>query len=112
NVLRTRTTFSASQPNAKECRSAKSERALSRKARALAELLLDAQQLVVLCRPFASARTAGFDLSRVGGDGEISDRRVFSLARPMGDHRGVVSILSGFHGFERLGQRSDLIQLD
>ena len=50
----------------------------------LAELLLDAQQLVVLGDAVGPGRRAGLDLPAAGGDGEVGDRRVLGLARSGG----------------------------
>src|SRR5699024_294748 len=47
----------------------------------VAELFLDAQQLVVLRDPFGPCRCAGLDLTGVRGHGEIGDRGVLGLSR-------------------------------
>ena len=54
-----------------------------------AELLLDAQQLVVLRDAVAARRRAGLDLPAVRGDREVGDRRVLGLAAAVRHHRGV-----------------------
>src|SRR5689334_12440740 len=46
-----------------------------------AQLLLDAQQLVVLRHPVGAARRPGLDLTGVGGDREVGDGDVLGLAR-------------------------------
>src|SRR4051812_7067143 len=45
-----------------------------------AELLFDAQQLVVLGDAIGAARRARLDLPGARADGEVGDRRVFGLA--------------------------------
>src|SRR5512139_1541848 len=54
-----------------------------------AELLFDAQELVVLGQAIRARQRAGLDLPAVGGDGEIGDGRILGLARAMGHHRAV-----------------------
>ena len=54
-------------------RSARRERGAAAVRGRLAELLLDAQQLVVLGDAVAARRRAGLDLAAVGGDGEVGD---------------------------------------
>src|SRR5215211_3514802 len=56
-----------------------------RVGRALAELLLDPQELVVLRHPVRARRRAGLDLARRGADGEVGDRRVLGLAGAVRD---------------------------
>src|SRR5437763_1546539 len=58
-------------------------------ARGVAEVVLDAQQLVVLRDAIGSGRRAGLDLAAVGGDREVGDRRVLALARAVRHHRRV-----------------------
>src|SRR4051812_30361226 len=53
--------------------------------RGAAELLLDAQQLVVLGDAVGARRRAGLDLPGVDGDGNVGDRRVFGLAGAVAD---------------------------
>ena len=55
----------------------------------LAELLLDAQELVVLGHPVRARRRAGLDLPGVRGDREVGDEGVFGLARAVRDDRRV-----------------------
>ena len=80
--------------------------------RGLAELLLDAQQLVVLGDPVAAGRRAGLDLAAVGGDGEVGDGGVLGLARAVRHHRGVAAAVRQLDRVERLGERADLVDLD
>ena len=55
----------------------------------LAELLLDAQQLVVLGDPVGPGRGAGLDLAAVGGHGQVGDGGVLGLPRAVRHHAGV-----------------------
>src|SRR4051794_31216318 len=55
------------------------------------ELLLDAQQLVVLRDALAAGRGAGLDLPAVGGDGEVGDRGVLGLTRAVAHHAAVAA---------------------
>lgn len=48
-----------------------------------AELLLDAQDLVVLGEALGAARRAGLDLPGGEPHHQVGDERVFSLARPI-----------------------------
>src|SRR5579864_4067290 len=61
-------------------------------ARLGAELLFDAQQLVVLGQPVGTRQRAGLDLAAVGGDGEIGDSGVLGLARAMRHHGAVAGM--------------------
>src|SRR4051794_33602634 len=45
-----------------------------------AQLLLDADQLVVLGETVGAGERAGLDLPAIGGDGEVGDGRVLGLA--------------------------------
>src|SRR4051794_22814499 len=50
------------------------------------ELLLDAQQLVVLRHAVGPGRGSGLDLTAVGGHCEVGDGGVLGLARPVAHH--------------------------
>ena len=76
------------------------------------EVLLDAQQLVVLGDAVGAGQRAGLDLPAVGGHGEVGDGRVLGLARAVADHRGVAGARGHLDGVEGLGQRADLVDLD
>jgi ribosomal protein S18 acetylase RimI-like enzyme len=56
------------------------------------QLLLDAQQLVVLGDPVRAGRGAGLDLAAVGGHGEVGDGGVLGLARAVRHDRGVAPL--------------------
>src|SRR5690606_29571091 len=91
---------------------AAAERALSGVARGPAELLVDAQQAVVLRHAIGAAERAGLDLPRPGRHREVGDGVVLGLARAMGDDAGVPALVREADAVERLGQRADLVQLD
>ena len=76
------------------------------------EVVLDAQELVVLGDPVAARGRARLDLPAVGGDREVGDRDVLGLAAAVRHHRGVAGTTREHHGVERLRQRADLVDLD
>ncbi len=78
----------------------------------LAQLLLDAQELVVLGHPVRAGRRAGLDLTAVGGHGQVGDGGVLGLPRPVGHHAGIGVPGGQVHGLEGLGERPDLVDLD
>src|SRR5512133_1078284 len=61
--------------------------------RDVAEVFLDAQQLVVLGHAVRTRQRAGLDLARVGAHRDVGDGRVFGLAGTMADHGGVAGTL-------------------
>ncbi len=65
-----------------------------------------------LADAIAAAEAAGLDLAGVGGDREVRDERVFGLAGAMRDDRGVARGAGQADRVERLGQGTDLVQLD
>src|SRR5690606_4272236 len=56
----------------------------ARVAAGAVELVLDAEELVVLVDPLAAGRGTGLDLTGVDGDRQVGDRRV----QPAPPHRG------------------------
>ena len=80
--------------------------------RVVAELLFDAEELVVFRDPVRAAHRAGLDLAAVGGDGDVGDGAVFGLAGAVAEHGGVGVFLGHLHGIEGLGERADLVHLD
>src|SRR5262245_51228346 len=78
----------------------------------VAELLLDAQELVVLRHTIGSRGRARLDLPRVRGDRDVGDRRVLRLARAMRDDDPVAVPVRQLHRVQRLRQRPDLVHLD
>src|SRR5579885_2849022 len=73
------------------------------------QLLLDADQLVVLGQPIRAGETARLDLAAVGRDREVRNRRILRLARAMRHDGGVARALRHADGLERLAERADLI---
>src|SRR5450756_2017464 len=61
--------------------------------RGVVQLLLDAEQLVVLVDALAAGRRTGLELAGVGGYGEVRDGDVLGLATTVRDHRGVAVAL-------------------
>src|SRR5215208_5752050 len=77
-----------------------------------AQLLLDAQQAVVLGDALAAGGSARLELAGVGGDDEVGDGGVLRLAGAVADHGGPAGALGRLHGLKRLGERADLVELD
>jgi len=77
----------------------------------LVELLLDAQQLVVLGDSLGTGRRARLDLPGVGGHRQVGDGGVLRLARAVRDDGAVARLPRHVDGVERFGDRTDLIQL-
>jgi len=67
-------------------------------------LLLNSEELVVLGDAVGAAEGAGLDLARVGGHGDIGDRRVLGLAGAVADDGGVAVLLGELDGIEGLGE--------
>src|ERR1019366_6013237 len=80
--------------------------------RGVAEIALDAQQLVVLRDAIGAARAAGLDLARVRGDREIGDERVLGLAASMRNDGLIAVHARHLDRLEGLGHGADLVQLD
>src|SRR3954454_2983513 len=80
--------------------------------RLLAELLLDAQELVVFGGAVGARKGAGLDLTAIGGDREVGDGGILGFAGAVRHHRGVAGLVRHLDGGERLGQRADLVDLD
>mmetsp|Transcript_46027 Transcript_46027/g.144790 ORF Transcript_46027/g.144790 Transcript_46027/m.144790 type:complete len:536 (-) Transcript_46027:86-1693(-) len=79
---------------------------------AIPELLLDAQQLVVLCEPLGPARRTRLDLSRLEADGEVGDEGVLRLAGAVGRHHAPARLLCHVDRLDRLGDGADLVHLE
>ena len=77
-----------------------------------AQLLLDAQQPVVLGDALAAGRRAGLDLAGARRDDEVGDGRVLGLAAAMADDRRPAGLLRHLDAVQRLGERADLVELD
>mmetsp|Transcript_51016 Transcript_51016/g.119606 ORF Transcript_51016/g.119606 Transcript_51016/m.119606 type:complete len:386 (+) Transcript_51016:757-1914(+) len=85
--------------------------ARARVAAPVSQLLLDAQELVVLCQPLRSARSSSLDLPCAEADHEIRDEGVLRLARSVGDHDTPASKLGHACCLDGLRHRPDLIHL-
>src|SRR5690606_18738306 len=79
---------------------------------ARAQLLLDAQQLVVLGHAVAAAQRAGPDGGGGGGHGDVGDGGVLGLARTVRDHGRVLRRVGHGDGLQGLGEGADLVDLD
>src|SRR5579872_4905191 len=77
-----------------------------------AELLLDADELVVLGEAVGARQRAGLDLSAIGADRQIGDGCVLGFARAVRHDLGVIGATRQRHGFERLAKRTNLVDLD
>src|SRR6266702_5267011 len=88
------------------------ESASARVAGRIGEVLLDAQQLVVLGDPLATRRGAGLDLAGVRCDGEVGDERVVGLTGAVTDHAREPGTVGKRYRIERLADGTDLVDLD
>mmetsp|Transcript_38092 Transcript_38092/g.76335 ORF Transcript_38092/g.76335 Transcript_38092/m.76335 type:complete len:202 (-) Transcript_38092:853-1458(-) len=78
----------------------------------LAQLLLDAQQLIVLGETLGAAGRAGLDLACAEADGEVGDVGILGLTGPVRSHHAPARCLGILDGLDRLGNRSDLVDLE
>src|SRR5208282_1213814 len=69
-------------------------------------------QLVVLGDTIGATGGAGLDLTSVGSDGNVRNRRILGFAAAVADDGGVTVAASQLDGVERLRQRADLVHLD
>ena len=76
-----------------------------------AQLLLDAQQAVVLGDALRARQRAGLDLARAHGDRQVGDEGVLGLARAVRDDRRPAVAVRHLDRLQRLGQRADLVHL-
>src|SRR5450631_1191578 len=77
-----------------------------------AELFFNAEQLVVLGDAVSAADGAGFDLTYACGHRKISDESVFRFAGAVRHDGGIAVAAAEIDGFEGLGERADLVDLD
>src|SRR5688572_4769300 len=75
----------------------------------IAQVFLDAQQLVVLGHAVRTRERPGLDLARVRADGDVGDGRIFSLPGAVADHGGVAGALGHLDGGESFGECADLV---
>ena len=76
-----------------------------------AELLLDAEELVVFGEAVGAGERAGLDLPAVGGDGEVGDGGVLGFAGAVAHDGGEARAVGEIDGVEGLGQGADLVNL-
>eukprot|EP00754_Rhynchopus_humris_P045974 Rhum_TRINITY_DN5459_c0_g1::Rhum_TRINITY_DN5459_c0_g1_i1::g.17314::m.17314 len=76
------------------------------------QLLLNAQELVVLGGTLATARRAGLDLTRAQTDNEVRNVRVLGLTRPVRHHDGPAVLPAHLRRVDRLRDRADLVDLE
>ncbi|MPM30051.1 hypothetical protein SDC9_76593 [bioreactor metagenome] len=88
------------------------EGAAARVLGGLVQLLLDAQQLVVLGDTVGTGRSAGLDLATAAGDREVGDGDVLGLTGTVRHHRPETVAVREVDGVQGLGQRTDLVHLD
>ena len=72
----------------------------------ITQLLLDAEQLVVLGHPVGAAGGAGFDLGGVHRHHDIGNGHVLGLAGAVGDDGGVPRPVGLLDGVQRLDRKS------
>ena len=77
-----------------------------------AQLLFDAEKLIVLCDTLGSGRCAGLDLAGVQCDCQICNRCILSLAGAVGRDRSIACLMCHLDRFKCLGHGTDLVQLD
>lgn len=85
--------------------------ALAGELDASADLLLDAQNLVVLGQTLRAAGSTGLDLSGGQADDQIADERVLGLAGTVRDHGAPAVLLGQQMGGNGLGDGTDLVNL-
>src|SRR5712692_4133579 len=88
------------------------QRAASGESSGGAQLLLDAQQLVVLGDAVGARGGAGLDLTGAHSHDKISDEGVFGLARAVRNDGRVARLTGHLDGLDRFGYRADLVELD
>src|ERR1051325_1828945 len=81
-------------------------------ARRPAQVFFDAEELIGHCRAIGTRKRSGFDLSGVGGDGEIGDEWIFSLAGTMRDDRRAPVSLRELDAVQSFRERADLVDFD
>mmetsp|Transcript_29550 Transcript_29550/g.94036 ORF Transcript_29550/g.94036 Transcript_29550/m.94036 type:complete len:452 (+) Transcript_29550:172-1527(+) len=76
------------------------------------QLLLDAQELVVLGEALRAAGRARLDLAGAQSDGQVGNGGVLGLARAMGAHDTPARLLAHLDRVDRLGDGPDLVHLE
>ena len=77
-----------------------------------AQLLFDAQQLVVFRHAIGARHRTGLDLRGRARHRNVGDSRVLGLPRAVRNHRGVVRLIGHFDRCQGLGKGADLVGLD
>src|SRR5256885_812644 len=80
--------------------------------RGVPQFLFNPEQPVVLGRPVGPGQRARLDLAGVQAHGQVRDRHVLCLPRPVGHDGRVPRPLRHLDRLQRLRQRADLVQLD
>ena len=78
----------------------------------IAQLLFDADKLVVLSHTVGTAHRTRLNLTRVCCYGNIGNRSVLSFTRTMGSNGGVTMTVSHLDSIQCLGKRTNLVHLD
>ena len=74
-----------------------------------AQILFDAQQLIVFCNAVAASRCSGFYLPTICRNSQISDGRVFCFATAMTHHTRVIVVICESDCVKGLRQSANLI---
>mmetsp|Transcript_40714 Transcript_40714/g.68147 ORF Transcript_40714/g.68147 Transcript_40714/m.68147 type:complete len:592 (+) Transcript_40714:461-2236(+) len=76
------------------------------------QLLLNADQLVVLGHPIRAGARTGLDLPATGPNSKVSDERILRLTGAMGGNGPVVALLGHLDALQGLCHGADLVNLD
>lgn len=79
---------------------------------AIAQLLFDADKLVVLSHTVGTAHRTRLNLTRVCCYGNISNCCILGFTRTMGSNGGVTMTVSHLDSIQCLGKRTNLVHLD
>jgi hypothetical protein len=77
-----------------------------------AEILFEAQELIVFGDAIRARQRSGFDLSGIGRNREIGNERILSFAGAMRDDRSAAVSLGQLDAIQRFRKRADLVDLD
>ena len=78
----------------------------------IAQLLFDADKLVVLSHTVGTAHRTRLNLTGVSCYGNIGNRCVLGFTRTMGSNGGVTMTMSHLDSIQCLGERTNLVYLD
>ena len=79
---------------------------------AIAQLLFDADKLVVLSHTVGTTHRTRLNLTRVSCYGNISNCSILGFTRTMGSYGGVTMTMSHLDSIQCLGERTNLVYLD